>query len=113
MAEKRSRRGRGLGFYEELQVDAVFPLLEQEGKEQELDTIIEREDDEMPEGVYEVERLVERRVRKVNQSRDLNIIIDTLFIETSRVFGFMEGLSKRRIYMGEGVPNYCCCIEVL
>lgn len=70
MAEKRSRKKRG--FYEELQVDTAFPL-EQEEKEQELDAIIEREDDEMPEGVYEVERLVERRVRKVNQSHDLNI----------------------------------------
>lgn len=53
---------KGNGFYEELDVEA---LLEEE-EEEELDEELQGDDEELPEGVFEVERVVQRRVRKVS-----------------------------------------------
>ena len=55
---------RGNGFYAECELDEVMKvLLEEEQNELVLDVESEQE---LPEGVHEVERVVERRVRKVS-----------------------------------------------
>ena len=60
MAEKQTRKK---GYYE---VDEALKCVLEEEEKQSLDDELDRRSNGMPDNVYKVERLVERRVRKVS-----------------------------------------------
>lgn len=56
---------RGAGFYAETEIDRVLKYILEEER-QNLDDELDVGSGQLSEGVYEVERVVERRVRKVS-----------------------------------------------
>ena len=105
---KRAAAGRRVGFFKR--------LVDVSEVEAEDDRVVERRlevGEELEEGVYRVERVVERRKRKVSCSCTADFVQYTSTIsEENGVFGAVGRVQAGGGDMGQGGRCDCCSIEV-
>ena len=108
---KRAAAGRRVGFFKR--------LVDVSEVEAEDDRVVERRlevGEELEDGVYRVERVVERRKRKVSCSCTVDYFGTIYYTSTvlgeNGVFGAMGRVQAGGGDMGQGGRGDCCSIEV-